>query len=443
MLNRSIGKWDVVLMMINSIIGAGIFGLPSKIFKLSGVYSIAAFFVCAIIVFVFILIFAEVSSRFNKTGGSYLYALTAFGRFPAFMMGWLSQLNRIIMFAALINLLITYLSFFSSSFDNSFVRIAAIISIVLLLVCINYIGVKSSVRVTNALTIGKLLPLLAFIVIGLFHINNHFFKAESKPHFSSFSNSVLLLIFAFGGFEGVLISSGEVKNPAKSLPFALLTSAIIVAVFYCLIQVVCIGTMPGLASSEKPLADAATVFVGHSGGEIISIGAIISIIGTLNTNMFVSARLPFAMSAESQLPKFFLRTHPKHKTPALSLIIYAAAAIIISVTGSFIYAVSISVITRILIYLIVSASLIKLRKKMPEERNFFRLRFGYAFAVAGVLFAIWLLFASKLSDITDVAVCVSAGIIFYLLFNAFQKKSRKNVTHNENALHYQNAEINY
>ncbi|HEV8083108.1 MAG TPA: amino acid permease [Chitinophagaceae bacterium] len=441
MLSRSIRKWDLVLMMINSVIGAGIFGLPSKIFKLSGVYSIIAFFVCAVIIFIIILIFAEISSRFNKTGGPYLYAFTAFGRFPAFMMGWLSQLTRIVIFAALINLMVTYLSFFSSLFNNTVVRTCVITSVILLLTSINYIGVKSSVRVTNILTIAKLLPLLAFIIIGLFHININLFKSANTPNFSSFSNSVLLLTFAFGGFEGVLVNSGEIKNPRKTLPFALVISALIVTIFYCLIQVVCIGTIPALASSEKPLADAATMFIGHTGAVVISIGAVISIVATLNTNMLVSSRLPFAMSDEGQLPKIFSYTHPKYQTPVWSLLFYAGIAIIISITGSFIYAVSISVIARVLVYLIVSASLIKLRIKDPKATNYFKLPFGYAFAIVGVLFSLWLLSASKQNDIQVISVCVIAGIIFYVIFNAFKKKNRQILIPGENALLTSNTEI--
>jgi APA family basic amino acid/polyamine antiporter len=441
MLNRSIRKWDLVLMMINSVIGAGIFALPSKIFKLSGVYSIAAFFACALVVFIYILIFAEVSSRFNKTGGVYLYIFTAFGRFPAFMTGCLSMLNRMIVFAALINLLVTYLSFFSSLFSNAAVRISVITSIILLLTFINYRGVKSSVRLTNFLTIAKLLPLLAFIIIGLFHINRDLLKFSNTPNFSSFSSSVLLLIFAFGGSDGVLISSGEVKTPRKALPFALIVSALIVTIFYCLIQIVCIGTIPALASSEKPLADAATIFIGHSGANVISIGAVISIVATLNTNMLVSSRLPFAMSDEGQLPRMFSYTHPKYKTPVSSLFFYAGIVIILSITGSFIYAVSISVIIRVLIYLVVSASLIKLRIKNPEATNYFKLPFKYTFAIAGTLFSLWLLSAAKQNDIQVISVCIIAGIISYVAFNVLKKKNKRSIISEEYEIHPSNTEI--
>src|SRR5688572_4236491 len=155
-LKRGIKKWDLVLMIINSIIGAGIFGLPSKIYTLTGVYSIAAFFVCATLVFVFILCFAEVGSRFDATGGPYLYTYTAFGRFPAFLVGWLLLLSRIFNYATLINLLVTYLSFFIDSINDVFWRAVIIITITSFLAYINHIGVKNMARLSNILTVAKL-----------------------------------------------------------------------------------------------------------------------------------------------------------------------------------------------------------------------------------------------------------------------------------------------
>ena len=215
MFNRSIRKWEMVLLFINGVIGAGIFGLPSKVFKEVGVYSIAAFLVCAIAVFIIILCFAEVSSRFDKTGGPYLYARSSFGPLPGFITGWLLLLTRFITYAALINLLVTYLSFFSDWFAQPYPRIAVIIHSTLLLAFVNHIGIKNTTRVNNFLTVAKLLPLLLFIIVGFFFIEPANFEIKYTPGFGSFSSTVLLLVFAFGGFESVLVNSGEVKDPGK------------------------------------------------------------------------------------------------------------------------------------------------------------------------------------------------------------------------------------
>ncbi|HLF46426.1 MAG TPA: APC family permease [Chitinophagaceae bacterium] len=423
MLNRSISKWEMVLLFINGVIGAGIFGLPSKAFNQVGVYSIAAFIVCAFTVFIIIICFAEVSSRFEKTGGPYLYARTSFGPLPGFLTGWLLLLTRFITFAALINLMVTYLSVFSDWFAQPLSRIITIVSITLFLAFINHIGVKNTTRVNNFLTFAKLLPLFLFIAVGLFFVSPANFELKQVPEFSTFSSTVLLLVFAFGGFESILVNSGEVKNPKRNLPFALLLASLIIAIIYILIQIVSIGTLPSLATSEKPLAEAASLFMGKTGASIIAIGALFSITGTLNAVMLVGSRLPYAFSEEKQLPKFLSFIHPKYKTPTWSLIVFTAITLIVSVTNSFLYAATISAITRVMIYGIVSFSLIKLRKMDTTNEAAFKIKYGNVFGVAGMLVTTWLLTSSKLSEIRDVAIASGVGLFIYFLVDYQKKKS--------------------
>ncbi|HSP82835.1 MAG TPA: amino acid permease, partial [Gillisia sp.] len=166
MLKREISRWDLVLLLINSTIGAGIFGLPSQIYKLSGFYSLPALFLCALIVLVLVLVFAEVASRFKKTGGPYLYILSAFGKFPAFIIGWLILITRVSTYAALINLLVTYLGFFNEQLVSTPYNYLIIIAITFLFTWVNYLGVRNSTVLSNTLAIAKILPLLVFVVVG-------------------------------------------------------------------------------------------------------------------------------------------------------------------------------------------------------------------------------------------------------------------------------------
>ena len=407
----------MVLLIINGVIGSGIFGLPAKIFKETGVYSIAAFLVCAVAVFVIILCFAEVSSRFSKTGGPYLYALSSFGKLPAFLTGWLLLVTRFITYAALINLLVSYLSVFAAWFTLPEARIIVIVLFTLLLAYINHIGIRNTTRINNFLTISKLLPLLLFIVVGSFFIEPAQYEIKHIPDFSSFSSTVLLLVFAFGGFESVLVNSGEVKNPEKNLPFALLLAAVFITTIYILIQVVSIGTLPALASSDKPLAEAAGLFMGKSGASIIAIGAIFSVAGTLNAIMLVGSRLPYAFSEEKQFPGLFSFIHPKYKTPTWSLLLFMSITIIVSLNYSFLSAASLSAITRVMIYGIVCTTLILLRKKNPDQANFYKLKHGNIIAVAGILITLWLLSSSRLRELRDVGIAVMAGLVIYILVN--------------------------
>lgn len=425
MLNRSISKWEMVLLFINGVIGAGIFGLPSKAFKEIGVYSIVALVVCAFTVFIIIFCLAEVSSRFEKTGGPYLYATASFGPMPGFLTGWLLMLTRFITFAALINLMVTYLSVFSDWFAQPLSRIITIVSITLFLAFINHIGVKNTTRVNNFLTFAKVIPLLLFIGVGVFFIEPANFEVKHVPEFSSFSSTVLLLVFAFGGFESILVNSGEVKNPKKNLPFALLLASLIIVILYILIQIVSIGTLPELATSEKPLAEAAGLFMGKTGATIIAFGALFSIIGTLNAVMLVGSRLPYAFSEEKQLPKFLSFIHPKYKTPTWSLIFFTAITLVVSITNSFLYAATISAIIRVMIYGIVCIALIKLRKTKTGEDGSFKIPFGNLFGVAGVLVAIWLLTSSKMNEIRDVSIAAGIGLIIYFLVEKQKKNNSK------------------
>lgn len=414
----------MVLLVINGVIGSGIFGLPSKAFKEIGVYSIIAFLVCAIAVFVIIVCFAEVSSRFDKTGGPYLYALSSFGPLPAFLTGWLLLLTRFITYAALINLLVTYLSVLSEWFTLPSSRIITIVTLTLLLAYVNHIGVKNSTRVNNFFTIAKLLPLLLFIVVGFFFIKGENYEIKGVPDFTSFSSTVLLLVFAFGGFESVLVNSGEVKDPQKNLPFALLLAALIIAGIYMLVQIVSIGTLPGLALTDKPLAEASQLFMGKSGALIIALGAMFSVTGTLNAIMLVGSRLPFAFSEENQFPKVFSFIHPKYKTPTWSLLLFMTITIGVSLTYSFLEAASISAITRVMIYAIVCITLIVLRKNRPEQKAFFKIKYGNFLATLGVMIAIWLLSSAKRNELISVAIAIGIGLVIYVMMEILKKNKK-------------------
>jgi basic amino acid/polyamine antiporter, APA family len=423
MLKREIGRWDLVFLMINGIIGAGIFGLPSKIFALSGVYSILAMFVCAVIVFVIVLVFAEVASKFKETGGPYLYTLAAFGPFPAFIIGWLMLLTRLAAFAALINLFVSYLSYFNPVFIEPPVKALTIFLFTLFLTIINYRGVKDSAILSNTLAIAKVSTLFIFIIVGLFFINPELIDfGRSSPGLTDFSSSVLILIFAFTGFEAILVNTGEVRNPKKNIPFALLTTIIAVAVIYMFIQTVSIGTLPDLATSDKPLTDAAQIYMGPVGGFVITAGALISIGGTLNAIMLIGSRLQFAFSETGEFPKIFSYLHPKFQTPVFSLFAFSVIAVLVSVTGSFIYAVSISVISKVLTLLVVCIVLIKLRISDPKDSDYFKLPYGYSLAVTGIITSVWLLSSTKLTEIRDVSITVLIGVIFYFIYRMIKKR---------------------
>jgi amino acid transporter len=422
MLTRGINKWSLVLLTINSIIGAGIFGLPSKILPASGLYSIAAFIACGAVVLIFILCFAEVSSRFEKTGGPYVYTLASFGKFPAFLMGWLLLVSRVFTYATLINLVPTYLSFFSLQLSEPTARIGIMLIITGGLFYVNHIGVKNLARVSNLFTVAKLLPLFVFIAVGLFFIQPDLFEVKHTPSIKEFSNSVLLLVFAFGGFETVLITSGEIKNPSKTLPFALLVATAVVALFYILIEIVSMGTLPTLSTTNKPLADAAVGFLGNGGGVLITIGAVVSIIGTLMVIILGGSRVPYALSEEKQFPALFSYVHPKYKTPTWSILAVCILAFSVAVLMTFISALTIAAIIRVVYYLMGCASLIRLRRIMKDQTGHYKVPYGNVFAVAGILLSFWLLSSAKKEEMKLAGIFLGAGVLLFFIHFCFSKR---------------------
>src|SRR5947207_3352407 len=419
---RGIRKWELAAMAINGIIGAGIFGLPSKAFALIGSYSLIAFVACAFVVLLIILCFAEVGSRFDETGGPYLYARAAFGKTVGFEVGWLTWLVRLTAFAANCNLLVAYLGVFWPAATNTVPRAAVIIVVVASLAVINLLGIRQAATFTNIFTVGKLLPMIVFIGVGLFFINPHAFALAERPSSGAFSQAVLLLVYAFTGFEMATIPAGEVRDPQRSLPRALLIAIVVVAILYIMIQVVCVGTLPGLALSQKPLADAGSHFLGTAGGAIISAGAIISITGNLNILLLSGSRLPFAMAEQKQLPAFIGSIHRRFFTPYVAILITAGLMLLLTLKSSFVAALTISTIARLVTYGATCIALPVFRARRHVPAPTFRLPGGTAIAILSLLLIIWLLLNSTLQEAKAAALAAAAGLAICFAYRFFATK---------------------
>jgi amino acid transporter len=422
---RGIRKWDLVAVTINGIIGAGIFGLPSKVFALIGSYSLIAFFACALVVVLIILCFAEVGSRFDETGGPYLYAREAFGPTIAFEVGWLIWLARLTAFAANCNLMVSYLAFFWPAANATAPRALVITGVVLSLTALNVFGVRQAAIASNLFTIGKLIPMLIFAAAGLFFLNPHAFALGAHPSAGAFSQSVLLLIYAFTGFEMAAIPAGEIRNPQKHLPRALLIAIAVVACTYILIQVVCIGTLPELASSQKPLADAGQRFMGTAGAAIISAGAIISIAGNLNIVLLSGSRVPFAIAEQRQLPSIFAAIHPRFFTPHVAILVTAAVMLVLTLKSSFVAALTISAIARLVTYAVTCAALPVLRRRAGVPAAMFRVRGGPIIAVAALVLAVWLLANSTLREAYTALIAAAVGMAIYSAYRIVRHSARQ------------------
>jgi amino acid transporter len=358
---------------------------------------------------------AEVGSRFSATGGAYLYAKQAFGPAVAFEVGWLYWIVRLAAFAANVNLFVTYCGVFWPASVDPVNRVMIISAFVALLTVVNILGIRQAAIFSNIVTVGKLVPLLLFVLIGLFYLQPANFNFEQLPQYSSFSSAVLILIYAFVGFEVAVVPAGEMKDPQKNLPFALFVALGVVTAVYILVQLVSIGTLPGLATSERPLADAATGFIGPFGALLIAAGALISILGNQNVGLLGGSRILYAMGERGELPGFLTATTERFKTPHVSLLINAVIALIFATETSFLGALGISTITRLIIYATTCTSLIVFRNRSDAPPAKFNAPFGLMSAILSIGLIVWLLTSVDFAKegLPIIAVAAVGLVVFY------------------------------
>ncbi|MEP7148603.1 MAG: APC family permease [Acidobacteriota bacterium] len=430
---RGLGRWDLTAIAINTIIGTGIFILPARVTGLIGSYSLFAFVACALIVGLIVLCFAEVSSRFESTGGMYVYAREAFGPVVGFEVGWLYWIVRVATFAANCNALLIYLSFFFPGANEGAVRIAVISLIVVGMAAVNVIGVRESAILTNVFTVGKIVPLLVFVGVGLFFLQPANFHLDQIPETGRFSEAVLLLIYAYVGFEAAVIPAGEARDPRKNLPFALLTALAFCTVLFILVQVVAMGTLDNLAASERPLADAATKFMGGFGGVFIAVGALISILGNLNGGFLASSRLPFAIAERGELPRILGRVHKRFNTPYVAIIATAVVVLIVTIQSSFFTAVTIATVTRLLVYATTCLALPVFRYKkesVPPAR--FMAPMGILASILSILLIGWLLTDKKvLNEGLPILIAAAIGLVVYFLYRTLGNRTSPSASTSE------------
>jgi basic amino acid/polyamine antiporter, APA family len=289
---------------------------------------------------------------------------------------------------------------------------------------INIVGVRRAALVSNIFTVGKLIPLLLFVAAGLFFVNPQQFSFATLPSYGSFSDAVLLLVFMFMGFETTLIPSGEVDEPQHTIPFALLTAIGSVAVLCIVIQVVCIGTLPELAHSERPLTEAAGNFLGTAGATTIAVGALVSMMGILHLIVLATPRLLFAMAEQGQLPRILSTTHRRFHTPHVGILLTAAIMLGLSLSGTFIYAVTISVIIRLIVYASMCAALPILRRRSRERSTTFRVPADTAVSILSLVLCAWLLSNSGWREARDTAIAAAVGSILYVAYEPKRRESR-------------------
>src|ERR1700733_7562451 len=385
---RAIGRWSLVALVVNSIIGSGVFGLPSTVAALIGNYSPFAVLAAGAGMSVIMGCFAEVASRFQQAGGPYLYARVAFGRLMGIQTAWMLWLGQVAAPAANANLFVVYLGEFFPHAKDPLPRAVILTVLVGVLTFINIHGVRAGTQVSNLFTAAKLVPLFAVIVLGLLVLQHHHWNIASapvaSPGTSQWLKSMLLLVFAYGGFETALAPMSEAKDPRRDAPFALFTALLVCTAIYALIQWVVVGLLPDAAHSERPLAEVARIAVGSLGAALIAVGALISFYGYLSAKILAMPRVTFALAEQGDFPKAFAAVHPRFHTPYVSILVFAVLVWAFALTGEFKWNVTLSAVARLLYYAVCCAALPVLRRKQPGTAQF-HLPAGNLFAGCAVL----------------------------------------------------------
>jgi len=412
---RAIGRWSLAALVVNSVIGSGVFGLPSVIAGLVGGASPWAMFAAGIVIGIIMACFAEVASQFTQAGGPYLYASVAFGRMIGIQMGWMLWLGQIAAPAANANLFVIYLGEFWPKANSPLPRFIILTILVGVLVFVNYRGVRAGTQVSNVFTGAKVLALGAVIIAGTIFVfsGHHVSSPTTVPAVGAWLKSALLLVFAYGGFETALAPMAEARDPKRDAAFGLFFALGACVLIYTLIQWVVIAILPDAAHSTRPLADVARLAMGRAGAALVAIGALVSFYGYLSAKILGVPRVTYALAEERDLPKIFAAVHPKYHTPYVSIVVFGILVWLLALLGNFAWNLTLSAVARLVYYGVACAALPALRKKQPGAA-LFRLPAGNLFAALGVIVCLVLLTQVDLSKSLILIATIVLALVNWL-----------------------------
>jgi APA family basic amino acid/polyamine antiporter len=407
---RAIGRWSLVALTVNSMIGSGVFGLPGTVAALLGKQSVLAVLIAGGAIGVIMMCFAEVASQYSEAGGPYLYARSVFGRLVGLLVGWTFYLAQSAAPAANANLFVIYLAEFWPG-AKAF-RLVILSILIGLLAVINILGVRQGTRVSNLFTVAKLLPLLMVVLVGaavtIFHPAP--MPAEISIAGGTWMRAMVLLVFAFGGFETALVPLGEARDPRRDVGFALLVSLVACIAIYALVQWVVVGVLGSGAATDRPLAEVARLTMGNRGAALVSIGALVSVYGYLGAKLLSMPRTTFALAEGGDLPGPFAWVSRRFHTPWLSILMYAVTVWGLALAGNFAWNVTLSAIARLFYYAVVCAALIVMRRRNRGAAKF-HLPGGPLWAVLGVTLCLAMVSQVDLSQSRILVVTVGAAFL--------------------------------
>ncbi len=417
-LERALGVRALAANIVNTIVGSGIFVLPAVVAAILGPAAVIAYIVCAALVALFGLCFAEIGSRVHASGGAYAYVEAAFGPYVGFSAGLLLGCAEMVASAAVATIFVGSLSALLPGRGGAVGRAALLILLYTVMAIANVRGVRTGARLMELLTASKLIPLALLIVAGLFVLHPAFLRWTGVPPLADIGRASLVLMFAFTGVEGPLTSSGEVKNSAYTVPRAVLLSLSTVALLYAGLQIVSQGVLgPALATTtDAPLGVVAERALGSPGRTLILVAAIVSALGYVSGDMLASPRLLFAFGRDRLLPARLGAVHARYRTPHIAIIVYAALSCAVALSGSFRVLAVLSAVGILLVDLACCLAVLELRRRdVRTEGVPFRVGGGPLVPLLACAVVMWLLTSARAAEFLAVAGVLVISSLFYLL----------------------------
>lgn len=378
---RTVGFWGTALFPVNGMIGAGIFAMPAILVAAVGDFAPWLMLAGGLLFAPLILVFAWLAGRFDHSGGPVLYGEAAFGRFIGYQAGWMRYMSAIVTVAANTHVMVAYLAALFPVLDAPVMRAGAVTTIIAILTAINLFGMRKSVGALGLMTVLKLAPLGLLIVSALFAGTND--VALVLPEFSEVETVVLMLYYAFMGFETVVLPAGEMKRPKRDVPLALLTTLGAVTLLYMAIIWAFLAIGPGAGGEDNALAGAAEVSMGQFGAFAIVFAAAFSIAGNNFQGGVTLPRMTYGMAERGMLPRWFAKVSPRFQTPSNSILFYGVAGILFGLWEGFEALALAGTLTRLFTYLVSAAALPVLEQRDGKLNTLHAVIAGLAFVSTG------------------------------------------------------------
>lgn len=411
-LGRSLGALGLWLLVLNGMIGAGIFGIPAEAARLAGHWSPALFLLTALLVTPVLLCFSALASATRESGGPARYVQIAFGTQAGFQTGWALYIARLTAFAANLSLLLAAIAHFQPALAEGYRRTLMLALLVAAITALNIVGVQWAMRSLGALTVGKLLPMLLLVGWGLASLPTVAAPPSALPVDGiALGPALLLMVYAYVGFESGLIPGGEAQRPARDMPRALIGSLLLCGLLYALLQWLCLRFVPELASHPRPLVALGEALLGPWGASLVLLTLVASVGGNLLSSMFAVPRVTHSLAEQGLLPRPLAAVSVRFRTPWASVLMYGLLAWALAASGSFVLLAAMSVLVRLLIYLACIAAMPAVDRQGPDER--WRMPGGRALPLLAVLVCLALLSQVSLPSVIGTAALLLAGTMLY------------------------------